>query len=79
MTNHPIQKSKKTKYFKRIFETQGNFGNNKIFLGQFEEKHIKKGALKLKKFGEIVAAATIGDYLVNTYLLTIYSLINRLL
>ena len=34
---------------------------------------------KFKKFGETVAAATIGDYLVNLDLWTISSLVNRLL
>ena len=66
MTNHPIQiRKKKPSFLREFFELRSNVGSNKILLGQFEEKQIKRGYLKLKNFGEIVAAAKIGDYLVN--------------
>ena len=39
---------------------------------------IKRRDQNFKKFGKTVAAATIGDYLVNLDLWTIYSLNNRL-
>ena len=39
---------------------------------------IKKGGCKILKFGKIVTAETIGDYLVNPYFWTISSLSNRL-
>ena len=42
------------------------------------DKIKSKGGFKILKIWEIVAAATIGDYLVNTELWTISSLSNRL-
>ena len=61
----------------RIFWTQDNFGNNKILLGQFETQTKKGGTLKIKFYRGIVAAATISDYLVNTYLWTNFPLIKK--
>ena len=43
-----------------------------------KQDKIKKGGSKILKFWEIVAAATIGDYLVNPDLWTISSLSNKL-